>query len=97
MNPFSTPYEDLADDFRYRGISFDLPGFCDDPSFFAVARGNPKCLNHYAAFVAKRPYDPNYRVRAKIAWVALVDIGRLILWDCNLFWGMPGVLCYAKF
>jgi len=66
MNPFSTPYEDLAEDFRCRGISFDLPGFCDDPSFFEVERGDPHYLNHYAAFVAKRPYDPNYLARAKL-------------------------------
>lgn len=66
MNPFSTTYEDLAEDFRCRGISFDLPGFCDDPSFFEVERDNPHYLNHYAAFIAKRPYDPNYLARAKV-------------------------------
>ena len=69
MNPFSTTYEDLAEDFRCRGISFDLPGFCDDPSFFEVERGDPHYLNHYAAFVAKRPYEPNYLLRAK----AIID------------------------
>lgn len=66
MNPFCTTYEDLAEDFRCRGISFDLPGFCDDPSFFEVERDNPHYLNHYAAFIAKRPYDPNYLARAKV-------------------------------
>jgi len=66
MNPFSATYEDLAEDFRCRGISFDLPGFCDDPSFFEVERGVPHYLNHYAAFIAKRPYDANYLARAKV-------------------------------
>jgi len=66
MNPFSATYEELAEDFRCRGISFDLPGFCDDPSFFEVERGDPHYLNHYAAFVAKRPYEPNYLARAKV-------------------------------
>jgi hypothetical protein len=69
MNPFSTTYEALADDFRYRGIAFDSPGFCDDPSFFEVERGDPHYLNHYASFVAKRPYEPNYLLRAK----AIID------------------------
>jgi hypothetical protein len=66
MNPFSSTYEDLAKDFRCRGISFDLPGFCDDPSFFEMERDDPHYLNHYAAFVAKRPYAPNYLERAKV-------------------------------
>jgi hypothetical protein len=66
MNPFTSTYEDLAEDFRGRGISFDSPGFCDDPSFFEVERGDPQYLNHYAAFVAKRPYEPNYLARAKV-------------------------------
>jgi hypothetical protein len=66
MNPFTSTYEDLAEDFRGRGISFDSPGFCDDPSFFEVERGDPHYLNHYAAFVAKRPYEPNYLARAKV-------------------------------
>jgi hypothetical protein len=66
MNPFTSTYEDLAEDFRGRGISFDSPGFCDDPSFFEVERGDPHYLNHYAAFVAKRPYDANYLARAQV-------------------------------
>ncbi len=66
MNPFTSTYEDLAEDFRCRGISFDLPGFCDDPSFFEVERGVPNYLNHYAAFIAKRPYDANYLSRAQV-------------------------------
>ena len=66
MSVFSSTYEDLAEDFRCRGISVDSPGFCDSPSFFEVERGNPDYLNHYAAFVAKRPYDPSYLARAKV-------------------------------
>ena len=69
MSVFSSTYESLTEDFRCRGISFDLPGFCDDPLFFEVERGNPHYLNHYAAFVAKRPYEPNYLRRAK----AIID------------------------
>jgi hypothetical protein len=66
MNPFSATYEDLTEDFRGRGISFESPGFCDDPSFFEVERDDPDYLNHYAAFVAKRPYDPNCLARAHV-------------------------------
>jgi hypothetical protein len=66
MSVFSSTYEALADDFLCRGISVDSPSFCDSPSFFEVERGDPDYLNHYAAFVAKRPYDPSYLARAKV-------------------------------
>jgi hypothetical protein len=66
MDPFSSTYKDLAVDFDARGIPYDSPGFCDHPSFLAVERGNPDYLNHYAAFVVKRNYDPDYLARAKV-------------------------------
>ena len=63
---FPVTYEDLTEDFRGRGISFESPGFCDDPSFFDGGTNDPDYLNYYAAFVAKRPYDPNYLARAHV-------------------------------
>jgi len=65
MSIFSSTYEALAEGFRCKGISVDSPGYCDTPSFFDVERGNPDYLNHYAAFVAKRPYDPQLSGKGK--------------------------------
>lgn len=85
MSPFRKTHEELASDFRARGIPINIPGFCDHPSFLAVERDNPSYLNHYAAFVAKKTYDPEYLEHAKIIVAKaasllhkeLVDNGRL--------------------
>ena len=88
MNPCSATYENLAEDFRDR-ISFDSPGFCDDPWFFEVERSDPHYLFHYAA----GPYNPKSKNSQGSA------CGRLPadLVGLQSFLGMPGVLCYAKF
>lgn len=85
MSPFRSTYEVLAQDFRSRGIPTNAPGFCDDPSFLAVERSDPGYLNNYAAFIAKRPYTPEYlsRAQATISKAAsllhseLIQTGRL--------------------
>jgi len=62
---FTAPYRDLEHDFEQRGIPTGTPGFCDDPSFLAAERLDPTFLNNYAAFVARRSYEPAYLDRAR--------------------------------
>lgn len=67
------------------GIDTSQPGFYDAPAFVAVEREDSSFLDHYAAFVNARDYNPDYlqRARAEIPLIAsichreLVADGRL--------------------
>lgn len=85
MSPFTCTASQLSEAFSNRGIPFDLPGFCDHPSFVAIERLDADFLNHYAAWVAKRQYEPSYLSKARtiidrttsVLYKALKDNGRL--------------------
>lgn len=66
MTHFTAAYLEFEHDFKERGIPTDNPGFCDHPNFLATEALDPSFLTNYAAFVARRPYDPAYLDSARI-------------------------------
>lgn len=85
MSQFGATYEELTGLFHRIGVPTDQPGFCDHANFMKVEREHPELLNLYATYVAKRPYDSDYLVKARsliqraaeLLHEALVNHGRL--------------------
>ena len=60
-----TQFEKLREKLQKRGIKADRPGFLDEPNFLAAEKEDPSFLYNYGRFVAWRPYDPAYLLRAE--------------------------------
>lgn len=85
MHPFLMSYEALVKDFVSKDIPIDKPGFYNHPNFLKAEQRDSDYLNHYMAFVAKRPYEQDYLQYAKekiqkialLLYHALKENGRL--------------------
>lgn len=72
MITIKNTYEEHTNFFKLCNISFDNPGFYDDPSFVAIEQLDGDFLNCYASFVKSKPFTKEYleRARAIIATVS---------------------------
>jgi len=80
MVSFTASFEVIRDEFSKRGISYERPGFYDDPSFIKYEKQNPIFLNNYARFVQQKRYDRAYlnKARKEIPIIARAIYGELL-------------------